>query len=202
VGELKSPGKSFDISKWEVQEAYEKVRANKGAPGVDGCSIEDFEKDLKNNLYRVWNRLSSDFISTRQRQRAFSHRSSSRTPPDTVEPCLFPRRSPQRSSANAARGGLEPLPAERLWRTNKPPSLIQHRAQRSTIALHLPRSCSQQDPEVPARLPRPVRQHRGRPDVLRPILRLVTSTGTPRSACIPLPTSTTATPTRSARPAA
>ncbi|WP_246144899.1 group II intron reverse transcriptase/maturase [Actinacidiphila oryziradicis] len=59
VGELKSPGKSFEISKWEVQEAYEKVKANKGAPGVDGRSIEDFEKDLKNNLYQVWNRLSS-----------------------------------------------------------------------------------------------------------------------------------------------
>lgn len=56
---MKSPGKSFEISKWEVWEAYEKVKANKGAPGVDGCSIEDFEKDLKNNLYRIWNRMSS-----------------------------------------------------------------------------------------------------------------------------------------------
>jgi RNA-directed DNA polymerase len=59
VDELKSSGKSFEISKWEVQEAYEKVKANKGAPGADGCSIEDFEKDLKNNLYRIWNRMSS-----------------------------------------------------------------------------------------------------------------------------------------------
>jgi RNA-directed DNA polymerase len=59
VNELKSPGKSFEISKWEVWEAYEKVKANKGAPGVDGCSIEDFEKDLRNNLYRIWNRMSS-----------------------------------------------------------------------------------------------------------------------------------------------
>jgi group II intron reverse transcriptase/maturase len=59
VDALKSSNKSFEISKWEVQEAYEKVKANKGAPGVDGCSIEDFEKDLKNNLYRVWNRMSS-----------------------------------------------------------------------------------------------------------------------------------------------
>jgi group II intron reverse transcriptase/maturase len=59
VGELRSPGKSYDISKREVWEAWEKVRENKGAPGVDGCSIEDFEKDLKNNLYKIWNRMSS-----------------------------------------------------------------------------------------------------------------------------------------------
>jgi group II intron reverse transcriptase/maturase len=52
-------GKSFSISKWEVQRAWEKVRANKGAPGVDGCSVEEFEKDLKRNLYKVWNRMSS-----------------------------------------------------------------------------------------------------------------------------------------------
>jgi RNA-directed DNA polymerase len=59
VSELKSSGKSFEISKAEVWEAWEKVKANKGAPGVDGCSIGDFEKDLKNQLYRVWNRMSS-----------------------------------------------------------------------------------------------------------------------------------------------
>jgi group II intron reverse transcriptase/maturase len=52
-------GKSFGISKQEVWEAYERVKANKGAPGVDKCSIEDFESDLKNNLYKIWNRLSS-----------------------------------------------------------------------------------------------------------------------------------------------
>jgi RNA-directed DNA polymerase len=59
VSELKSPEKPFDISKREVWEAYEKVRANKGAPGVDGCTIEEFEKDLKGNLYKIWNRMSS-----------------------------------------------------------------------------------------------------------------------------------------------
>ena len=56
---LKVSGKPFDISKREVWEAYEKVKANKGAPGVDGCSIGEFEKDLKNNLYKIWNRMSS-----------------------------------------------------------------------------------------------------------------------------------------------
>ena len=59
MSELKSPGKPFEISKAEVLQAWEKVKANKGAPGVDGCSIEEFEADLKNNLYKVWNRMSS-----------------------------------------------------------------------------------------------------------------------------------------------
>jgi RNA-directed DNA polymerase len=59
MSELKSSDKPFVISKREVWEAWEKVKANKGAPGVDGCSIEDFEAGLKNNLYRVWNRMSS-----------------------------------------------------------------------------------------------------------------------------------------------
>ena len=35
------------------------VKANRGAAGVDGQSIADFEADLKNNLYRIWNRMSS-----------------------------------------------------------------------------------------------------------------------------------------------
>jgi len=59
VSELKLSGKSFEISKREVWDAFERVKANKGAPGVDGCSVEDFEKDLKNNLYKIWNRMSS-----------------------------------------------------------------------------------------------------------------------------------------------
>ena len=59
MSELKSSVKPFEISKREVWEAYERVKANKGAPGVDGCSIEVFEADLKNNLYKIWNRMSS-----------------------------------------------------------------------------------------------------------------------------------------------
>ena len=59
VGEQRSPSKSFDISKREVWDAYEVVKANQGAAGVDGCSIEEFESDLKNNLYRIWNRSVS-----------------------------------------------------------------------------------------------------------------------------------------------
>ena len=59
MGKSVSQGKSFDISKWEVWEAYRRVKANKGAPGVDGQTIEAFESDLKNNLYWVWNRMAS-----------------------------------------------------------------------------------------------------------------------------------------------
>ena len=59
MDKLKSQGKSFDIPKWAVWEAYQRVKANKGAAGVDGQSIGDFEKDLENNLYRIWNRMSS-----------------------------------------------------------------------------------------------------------------------------------------------
>jgi RNA-directed DNA polymerase len=46
VDELKSLDKLFVISKWAVQEAWEKVKASEGAPGVDGVSIEAFEADL------------------------------------------------------------------------------------------------------------------------------------------------------------
>src|SRR6201986_1501654 len=52
-------GKSFQIPKQLVWEAYRRVKANKGAAGVDGQSLADFEEDLRNNLYRIWNRMSS-----------------------------------------------------------------------------------------------------------------------------------------------
>jgi RNA-directed DNA polymerase len=58
VNELKALGKPFVISKWAVWEAYEKVKANKGAPGVDAVSLVAFEKDLKNNLYKIWSASS------------------------------------------------------------------------------------------------------------------------------------------------
>ena len=51
--------KPFNISKKVVWEAYQRVRANKGAAGVDSESIGGFEKDLKGNLYKIWNRMSS-----------------------------------------------------------------------------------------------------------------------------------------------
>jgi RNA-directed DNA polymerase len=58
-GSKPKTAKPFVISKWVVWEAYEKVRANQGAAGVDGESIAAFEVDLQANLYKLWNRLSS-----------------------------------------------------------------------------------------------------------------------------------------------
>ncbi len=52
-------GKSYEISKQVVWEAYKRVKANRGAAGVDGQSLQDFEQDLRNNLYKLWNRMSS-----------------------------------------------------------------------------------------------------------------------------------------------
>lgn len=51
--------KPYAIPKQIVWEAYKKVKANRGAAGVDGQSLADFEKDLKGNLYKLWNRMSS-----------------------------------------------------------------------------------------------------------------------------------------------
>jgi RNA-directed DNA polymerase len=54
-----SAAKPFAIDKWQVYEAYQAVKANAGSAGVDRQTIEDFEKDLKGNLYKIWNRMSS-----------------------------------------------------------------------------------------------------------------------------------------------
>jgi group II intron reverse transcriptase/maturase len=51
--------KPFNISKQSVWEAFKKVKANKGGAGVDRQTIEEFERNLKDNLYKIWNRLSS-----------------------------------------------------------------------------------------------------------------------------------------------
>jgi len=51
--------KPFIISKWDVVQAYQLVKANRGSAGVDNQSIIDFEANLKGNLYKLWNRLSS-----------------------------------------------------------------------------------------------------------------------------------------------
>jgi len=54
-----SETKPFRIERQLVMEAYGRVEANKGAGGVDGVSLAEFEKDWQNHLYRLWNRMSS-----------------------------------------------------------------------------------------------------------------------------------------------
>jgi retron-type reverse transcriptase len=51
--------KPFNISRQTVWEAYLRVKANGGSAGVDEQSIEGFEENLKDNLYKIWNRMSS-----------------------------------------------------------------------------------------------------------------------------------------------
>ena len=59
MSEPRPKDKPFVIDKWVLWEAYEKVKANQGAAGVDGESIAAFEANLKANLYKLWNRMSS-----------------------------------------------------------------------------------------------------------------------------------------------
>src|SRR5215813_427663 len=56
---MRATGKPFDIEKKRVYEAYKALKSNGGAAGVDGQTIEQFDADLKNNLYKIWNRMSS-----------------------------------------------------------------------------------------------------------------------------------------------
>ena len=56
---MRTTGKPFNIDKKQVYEAYQAVKSNGGAAGVDGQTIEQFEADLKSNLYKIWNRMSS-----------------------------------------------------------------------------------------------------------------------------------------------
>jgi len=59
VDKTQSVGKPFEIPKRLIWRAYLKVKDNKGSAGVDGQSLTEFEQDLKGNLYKLWNRMSS-----------------------------------------------------------------------------------------------------------------------------------------------
>jgi RNA-directed DNA polymerase len=59
MGRSQQKAKSFDIPKRLIAEAWEKVRANNGAPGVDAVSVAEFSSSVSNNLYKLWNRMSS-----------------------------------------------------------------------------------------------------------------------------------------------
>ena len=51
--------KAFNIPKQQVVEAYKLVKANAGSAGIDRQNLMDFEQNLKDNLYKIWNRLTS-----------------------------------------------------------------------------------------------------------------------------------------------
>lgn len=57
--DLVNKAKPFNISKIIVLNAFKEVKANKGSAGIDDITIQEFEKDLKDNLYKIWNRMSS-----------------------------------------------------------------------------------------------------------------------------------------------
>jgi retron-type reverse transcriptase len=59
MSEPRLPGKSHDIPKRLIWAAWLKVKSNGGAAGVDGVTIDQFEARLADNLYRLWNRMSS-----------------------------------------------------------------------------------------------------------------------------------------------
>lgn len=54
--------KPFQVSKLQVVEAYRRVKASAGGAGVDNQTLEDFDRNLRNNLYKIWNRLSSGMM--------------------------------------------------------------------------------------------------------------------------------------------
>jgi len=76
-----SKAKPFDISKRLVWDAYKRVKANDGAAGVDGQTIEEFEKDLSNNLFKLWNRMSSGSYFPRPVRRVEIPKDDGRTRP-------------------------------------------------------------------------------------------------------------------------
>ena len=128
--------KSFAISKWAVWEAYRRVKANKGAAGVDEQSIEEFERDLKGNLYKLWNRLSSGSYFPppvraveipKQGRRPESARGADRRGPDRpdgralyLEPAVEPVFHPDSYGYRPGRSALDAVGVcrERCWRND------------------------------------------------------------------------------------
>ena len=51
--------KQYSIDKWVVYRAFQSVKRSKGSAGIDGVSLAEYEENLKDNLYKLWNRMSS-----------------------------------------------------------------------------------------------------------------------------------------------
>jgi hypothetical protein len=105
--------KSYTISKWLVSRAYRLVKANAGAAGVDNETIALFEKDLENNLYKIWNRMSSNFAGA-----SITHLCGVRT--ETCPPGMKTG-DPISPPGGYVGGGMQPLtdiaidPAGNVW---------------------------------------------------------------------------------------
>ena len=55
----KQGAKPFDIDRWKLYYAYQRVNQNRGGSGVDNVTLEKYNSNLKRNLYKLWNRMSS-----------------------------------------------------------------------------------------------------------------------------------------------
>jgi hypothetical protein len=106
--------KPYDIPKREVWEAYKKVRANQGAAGVDGQTISDFEADLENNLYKLWNRLSSGSYFPPPVRRVDIPKSDGKTRPLGI-PTVADRIAQMGGQTASGTVGGAPIPSGFLW---------------------------------------------------------------------------------------
>src|SRR5579864_2147983 len=111
--------KPYDIPKMEVWEAYKKVRANQGAAGVDGQTISDFEADLANNLYKLWNRLSSGSYLPPPVRRVDIPKSDGKTRPLGIPTGRRSHRSDGGQTASGAAGGAQVSPDSYGYRPGK-----------------------------------------------------------------------------------
>jgi RNA-directed DNA polymerase len=126
--------KPFSIPKRDVWDAFQKVKANQGAAGVDGQTIAEFEADLANNLYRLWNRMSSGSYFPQPVRRVDLPKSDGRTRPlgiptvgdrvaqevvkQYLEPILEPRFHEDSYGYRPGRSAIDALrkTRQRCWR--------------------------------------------------------------------------------------
>jgi RNA-directed DNA polymerase len=108
TGNGRSPvdeAKPFDIPKREVWEAFKKVRANQGTAGVDGQTVAEFEAGLSDNLYKLWNRMSSGSYLPRPVRRVDIPKGGSKT---ETRPLGIPTVA-DRIAQEVVRRSLEPI---------------------------------------------------------------------------------------------
>jgi hypothetical protein len=111
----KPEGKPFEIPKLMVWEAWRQVKANKGAPGVDGQALDEFEADLKNQLYRIWNRMSSGVLLSAPGQGGGGPQAARRWGP--FARCADDRRQGRSNGGGRVSGGAggTAVPSGLLW---------------------------------------------------------------------------------------